>query len=45
VLDGLGMLVHQAAIQQQLWTGSSPDVGVMRAAALAELDRRAGERR
>lgn len=45
VLDGLGMLVHQAAIQQQLWTGSSPDVGVMRAAAIAELDRRAGGRR
>ncbi len=42
VLDGLGMLVHQAAIQQELWTGSSPDVAVMRAAALAELDRRAG---
>jgi shikimate dehydrogenase len=42
VLDGLGMLVHQAAIQQELWTGSSADVAVMRAAALAELDRRAG---
>jgi shikimate dehydrogenase len=42
VLDGLGMLVHQAAIQQELWTGSSPDVAVMRAAALAELSRRAG---
>lgn len=42
VLDGLGMLVHQAAIQQELWTGSAPDVAAMRAAALAELDRRAG---
>jgi shikimate dehydrogenase len=37
VVDGLGMLVHQAALQQQLWTGALPDVAVMRAAALAEL--------
>jgi shikimate dehydrogenase len=36
-VDGLGMLVHQAALQQLLWTGHSPDVAVMRAAALAEL--------
>jgi shikimate dehydrogenase len=42
VLDGLGMLVHQAAIQQELWTGASPDVTVMRAAAMTELSRRAG---
>ena len=33
-VDGLGMLVHQAALQQQLWTGRYPDVDVMRAAAL-----------
>jgi shikimate dehydrogenase len=39
--DGLGMLVHQAALQQQLWLGHLPDVGVMRAAAEAELARRA----
>jgi shikimate dehydrogenase len=39
--DGLGMLVHQAARQQELWTGRYPDVAVMRAAALAELARRA----
>jgi shikimate dehydrogenase len=39
-VDGLGMLVHQAARQQQLWTGTTPDVAVMRAAAEAELARR-----
>lgn len=39
-LDGLGMLVHQAALQQELWTGSRPDVHVMRRAAEAELARR-----
>lgn len=39
--DGLGMLVHQAALQQQLWLGQLPDVTVMRAAAEAELARRA----
>jgi shikimate dehydrogenase len=38
--DGLGMLVHQAALQQQLWLGCLPDVTVMRAAAEAELRRR-----
>lgn len=32
-LDGLGMLIHQAARQQRLWTGYDPDVAVMRAAA------------
>lgn len=36
-VDGLGMLVHQAALQQQLWLGAMPDTGVMRAAALREL--------
>ena len=35
------MLVHQAALQQQLWLGHLPDVTVMRAAAEAELARRA----
>lgn len=38
--DGLGVLVHQAALQQQLWLGHLPDVAVMRAAAEAELARR-----
>jgi shikimate dehydrogenase len=40
-VDGLGMLVHQAARQQQLWTGVAPSVAIMRSAALAELGRRA----
>ncbi|MCU0259960.1 MAG: shikimate dehydrogenase [Ilumatobacteraceae bacterium] len=39
-VDGLGMLVHQAALQQRWWTGDDPDVGAMRAAAEAELARR-----
>ena len=39
-LDGLGMLIHQAVLQQQLWTGVRPDPDVMRAAATAELERR-----
>lgn len=37
VVDGLGMLVHQAARQQELWTGRRPDPAVLRAAAVAEL--------
>lgn len=37
VVDGLGMLVHQAARQQLLWTGRRPDPGVLRAAAAAAL--------
>lgn len=37
VVDGLGMLVHQAALQQLLWLGSLPDTKVMRAAALGRL--------
>ena len=32
-VDGLGMLIHQAALQQQCWLGALPDVNVMRAAA------------
>jgi shikimate dehydrogenase len=39
-VDGLGMLVHQAALQQQLWLGVLPDVAVMRAAAINELSSR-----
>ena len=39
-VDGLGMLVHQAALQQQLWLGTLPDPAVMRDAALRELDAR-----
>ena len=40
-IDGLGMLVHQAALQYQLWLGALPDVAVMRAAAIDELAARA----
>jgi shikimate dehydrogenase len=36
-IDGLGMLVHQAAIQFEHWTGQNAPVGAMRAAALEEL--------
>jgi shikimate dehydrogenase len=36
-VDGLGMLVHQAALAFELWTGRQPPVGDMRAAALAAL--------
>lgn len=42
-VDGLGMLIHQAAQQQLAWLGRLPDVGVMRRAAeqaLAERDLR-----
>lgn len=36
-LDGLGMLVHQAALALERWTGEKAPVGVMRAAAEAAL--------
>ena len=36
-VDGLGMLIHQAALQQQIWLGELPDVAVMRAAAETTL--------
>ncbi|HQZ32975.1 MAG TPA: shikimate dehydrogenase [Ilumatobacteraceae bacterium] len=36
-VEGLGMLVHQAALQQQLWHGLQPDIAVMAAAAEQEL--------
>jgi shikimate dehydrogenase len=36
-VEGLGMLVHQAVLQQQLWTGMSPSPTVMWAAAEREL--------
>jgi len=36
-IDGLGMLIHQAALQQQVWLGQVPDVGVMRRAAEVAL--------
>lgn len=40
-IDGLGMLVHQAALQQERWLGIAPDTAAMRAAAEAELASRA----
>jgi shikimate dehydrogenase len=39
--NGLGMLIHQAARQVLIWTGRSPSVDVMSAAALRELGKRA----
>jgi shikimate dehydrogenase len=40
-IDGLGMLVHQAVEAEVLWLGRRPDPVTMRAAAVAELARRA----
>jgi shikimate dehydrogenase len=37
VVDGLGMLVHQAALQIEGWTGSAAPVAAMRAAAVHAL--------
>ncbi len=36
-VEGLGMLVHQAIVQQRLWTGAHVDAAVMWAAAEREL--------
>ncbi len=36
-VDGLGMLIHQAALQQERWIGVRPDTTVMRIAAEAVL--------
>ena len=36
-IDGLGMLIHQAALQQLAWLGRLPDVAIMRAAVEAAL--------
>jgi len=35
--NGVGMLVHQAAVQVELWTGRPAPVGAMRAAVAAHL--------
>lgn len=40
-IDGLGMLVHQAVLQQELWTGRRADPALMRLAAERELASRA----
>jgi shikimate dehydrogenase len=37
IIGGLGMLVHQAALQQVIWTGHEPDVAAMSAAARQAL--------
>lgn len=37
IVDGLGMLVHQAALQQRTWLGITPDTAPMRAAAESHL--------
>jgi shikimate dehydrogenase len=34
-VDGVGMLVHQAAIAFELWTGAAPPIATMQAAARA----------
>jgi shikimate dehydrogenase len=36
-VEGLGMLVHQALLQQQLWTGAMPDAAVLWRAAERQL--------
>ena len=41
-IDGLGMLVHQAVLQHELWTGRRPDPALLRSAAEAELAARSG---
>jgi shikimate dehydrogenase len=37
MFGGLGLLLHQAAISFELWTGQTPPLSVMSAAALGEL--------
>lgn len=43
-VDGLHMLVHQAALQQQFWLGRLPDLAIMRQAALNEIEVRRVQR-
>jgi shikimate dehydrogenase len=40
-VNGLGMLIHQAALQFRLWTGDEAPLEVMSAAAVAALSHRA----
>ena len=39
-IDGLSMLLNQAAVQLKIWTGKRPPVDVMRRALEGELERR-----
>ena len=41
-VNGLGMLLHQAALADERWTGRPAPVDAMRTAVLAALDERAG---
>ena len=41
-VNGIAMLVHQAVLQHELWTGERPDPAVMQAATEGELSRRHG---
>lgn len=41
-VNGLGMLIHQAAHAFRMWTGEEPPTGVMSAAVLAALAERTG---
>ena len=43
-VNGLGMLIHQAAHAFRLWTAEDPPLEVMSAAVLAELSHRSGGR-
>lgn len=40
--NGLGMLIHQAGRQVELWTGRPPPLEAMSAAAVQSLTRRTG---
>ena len=43
LVSGLDLLAHQAALQVELMTGRSVDVGVLRTAGAAALERRGGQ--
>lgn len=43
-VNGVGMLIHQAALSFRLWTGEEPPLEVLSAAAVAELARRSSRK-